>query len=340
MSKREARQAGRGYGIKAMARRALLVELAIGLGVSELARLASGGDLISFFLWFPALPLFLAVIARALILCYVAARSSRDSARAGSPWPKMGFSGAARYVAFNTWCALAAQWWRMPFGSNGSRQQLAEGKPLAVLAPGYLCDGAALSALRRRLEKEGFQVATANYGPPFVSIERFAAQLDRVVREALARSGQSKALVVGHSMGGLVARRWMLDGGASCVSALLTLGSPHAGTERASTGLGECSAQMLPGSEFLQALESDWLLAPRLPPCASLWSEHDNIVAPNHSSRLSRAFEIKIKGVGHLALLFHPRALDAAMKFCLEARRLVSLGAGSQESRAARGSVR
>ncbi len=64
---------------------------------------------------------------------------------------------------------------------------------------------------------------------------RILKKLDRTVRKVLARTGAEKVVLVGHSLGGVMARIYLSPepfrgrayGGKELVRALITLGSPH-----------------------------------------------------------------------------------------------------------------
>jgi triacylglycerol esterase/lipase EstA (alpha/beta hydrolase family) len=83
-------------------------------------------------------------------------------------------------------------------------------------------------------------------------------------------------ILVGHSMGGLVARAYLQRHGESRVAGLVTLGTPHQGSRLAHIGYGENARQMRPGSPWLQALASP---APVVDTVV-IYSPHDNFVMP------------------------------------------------------------
>jgi len=114
-------------------------------------------------------------------------------------------------------------------------------------------------------------------------------------------------------MGGLVARAFIKwKGDASCVAKLVTLGSPHHGTKLCKSTLarvfyGDCVDDMIPGSDFLQALgpieESN---GHGEIPVVSIFSHHDLIITPQTSSYLNgkNVENYSFFGVGHLAMPF------------------------------------
>jgi triacylglycerol lipase len=188
------------------------------------------------------------------------------------------------------------RWWMGPENSNPD-----PGRPVVLLVHGYCCNRGLWWRMRRRLERRGFQVATMNLEPPFGRIEAFADQLHRAVEALVARDGVDRLILVGHSMGGLVARSYLGTYGTGRVKRLVTLGTPHRGTLLARLGPGACARQMRPGSTFLENLaDAEQLGIPVL----TIWSKADQLVVPPESSRLAGAEERVLPDTGHMALAF------------------------------------
>lgn len=72
-------------------------------------------------------------------------------------------------------------------------------------------------------------------------------------------------LLVGHSMGGLVARAYLRRYGELRVARLITLGTPHRGSLLAHLGIGRNARQMEPGSVWLRELAKPRCRFPALP---------------------------------------------------------------------------
>ena len=65
------------------------------------------------------------------------------------------------------------------------------------------------------------------------SIENYAIRLKEIVDEVKRRTGSDKVIIIAHSMGGLVAREYLLLFGDESVDKLVTIGTPNYGIEGA-----------------------------------------------------------------------------------------------------------
>ena len=207
-------------------------------------------------------------------------------------------AAAAAFLLFQPF----ERWWMGPENPKPHPD-----RPVVLLVHGYCCNRGLWWRMRQRLEKRGFQVVTMNLEPPFGRIEAFADQLHRAVEVLVARTGIDRLILVGHSMGGLVARSYLATYGTGRVTRLVTLGTPHQGTLLAHLAPGECTRQMRPGSEFLRNLaDAEQLGVPVL----TIWSKADELVVPPESSRLAGAEERVLQDIGHMAMAFSPVTSD------------------------------
>jgi pimeloyl-ACP methyl ester carboxylesterase len=192
---------------------------------------------------------------------------------------------------------MAFAWWT-----------LADPPPAPAAAPvlllhGVLCNGAMWLDWTRRLPARGLgPIYALSYGPPLLPIEAFADQVASKIDAILAETGARQVTLVGHSMGGLVARAYLRRHGGAKVRKLVTIGTPHHGSVHAWLFPGACLAQMRPGSAWLDQLDRGEDSVPRVP-IVSLWSWHDSMVAPQKSSWLASANNVELIGIGHNALL-------------------------------------
>jgi triacylglycerol esterase/lipase EstA (alpha/beta hydrolase family) len=172
-----------------------------------------------------------------------------------------------------------------------------------LLLHGVLCNAGMWMGFRNALIKRGLgPVYALSYGPPLASIDDFADQVAAKIDDILRATGASRVAIVGHSMGGLVARAYRRRYGDANISMLMTLGTPHHGSVHARFFPGTCLRQLRPGNAWLAELNRSERpsAAGRL---ISLWSWHDSMVAPQASSRLTGAHNIELTGIGHTALI-------------------------------------
>ena len=170
-----------------------------------------------------------------------------------------------------------------------------------LLAPGYGGGLGGLERLTARLRAEG---RTANIvalpGNGTGDLRATAQALDEAVDRAL-ETGADNVDVVGFSAGGLTARIWAEElGGAQIARRIVTLGSPHAGTDVARTALAlapgscpEACQQLVPGSELLRGLGD----APAGPVWASIYSASDEVVQPVDSAVLEGVTNVELQQV-------------------------------------------
>jgi len=183
------------------------------------------------------------------------------------------------------------------------------GQPGVLLIHGYQCNRGFWWWMVPRLAARGCNVATLSLEPVHAGIDVYVDALAARIEAFCRDSGASRLVLVGHSMGGLVARAYLRRCGHGRVARLVTLGSPHQGSELARLGVGENARQMEPGSEWLRGLAQSPLTVPSI----ALYSPHDNYVMPQDSAKLPGARLIALPGLGHLAMATSPAVLAAIL---------------------------
>ena len=203
--------------------------------------------------------------------------------------------------------------WEAPLDENSLRAQthLALDPALAatpvILVHGYIHNRSAFLAMSRQLKRSGFRYVDAfNYNALTDGIPDAAARLGAEVERVLAATGASRVMIVGHSMGGMVARYYVQElGGEDTVDTVVTLGTPHQGTYSAYVGLGKATAQLRPGSPMLQQLQASARPGPVR--WIAYWSDLDAFVTPIGHARLEHpalaAHNVRVRDTGHLSLL-------------------------------------
>jgi triacylglycerol lipase len=127
--------------------------------------------------------------------------------------------------------------------------------------------------------------------------------LARRIDEVLAATGAAQLVLIGHSMGGLVCRDYLALAGGAKVAQLITLATPHQGSQLAAMGLGDNAREMEPGSGWLQRFAAVPLCVPGI----SVRTSHDNFVLPQSRQRMEGMEDIEISALGHLSLIYSRR---------------------------------
>jgi pimeloyl-ACP methyl ester carboxylesterase len=181
----------------------------------------------------------------------------------------------------------------------------AAGTPILLLH-GMVDNRSIFTLLRRALRRRGFgRIWTMNYHVLTHDLRAAARRLERTVESICEQTGYERIHVVGHSMGGIVARYYVQRmGGDERVHTLVTLGSPHEGTAAARLLPRGVAKQLRPSSEIIEEL------ARPAPGCrtrfVAFWSDLDVLIAPKDSARIDhpdlQARNVFMRGVGHLSL--------------------------------------
>ncbi|MFJ9119890.1 lipase family alpha/beta hydrolase [Streptomyces sp. NPDC102394] len=200
-----------------------------------------------------------------------------------------------------------------------------EARPPVVLLHGFIDNRSVFVLLRRSLAQHGRQqVESLNYSPLTCDIRSAAELLGRHIEEICERTGSSRVDVVGHSLGGLIARYYVQRlGGDFRVRTLVTLGTPHSGTSVVPLANAHpIVRQMRPGSELIEELKRP------APGCRthfiSFWSDLDHLMDPLETACIDHpdlmAQNVQVSGIGHLALPVHP-AVATGIRQALDADR-------------------
>jgi pimeloyl-ACP methyl ester carboxylesterase len=215
---------------------------------------------------------------------------------------------------------LAVYYWRVPFGRGRARWPRGGDGPLVLLVHGFMCNSAVLWPLARRLAQDArARVHGVDLGPPFADIEVMAAALAARMRELAAEAGEAGLVVIGHSMGGLIARRALVDPElVRATRVLVTLGSPHHGTRAARLAGMANVRQMRRGSPWLAGLPPHAGI-----PVVALFSREDALVTPSESAVLPGARAVACPGTGHFELIDGRRAYPAILEAVEEGARVV-----------------
>lgn len=258
----------------------------------------------------------------ALVRLVINANNFLMAARAASPTPpafRIAPATALRmfWEEFSTSMLMTS--WHMPRARAHTRIHPGSAALPVLLVHGYGCNSGYWAYLAPRLDAARISHATLDLEPLTGDIDGYAARIEEAAGRLCAQAGTAQLIIVAHSMGGLAARAWMRVHGAARLARLITLGTPHHGTCLAAFGLGVNAGQMRrmgvagPECAWLSALAGGEAMEARAL-ITSIYSHHDNIIAPQTSSELPGARNLAFGGVGHVALGHHPRVLDVVLR--------------------------
>ncbi|MEE2829264.1 MAG: hypothetical protein VX498_08760 [Myxococcota bacterium] len=200
-----------------------------------------------------------------------------------------------------------------------TRRWRPEGRPDVVLLQGFGTGPITMHPLARSLEEEhGLVCCVPRLGGMLGYLQtRGVGRAGKTLAEFLASLPPgSRPWLVGHSIGGVIAREAIQRSGASSsIAGLVTIGCPHRGTPAAIaglvTGMGLLSFgpwQMVPGAPTLRRLNG--LPWPEDLPLISIVSSGDLLCPPRCGSlpyeATSSLRELKVEGLGHTEMLRDP----------------------------------
>jgi triacylglycerol esterase/lipase EstA (alpha/beta hydrolase family) len=197
-----------------------------------------------------------------------------------------------------------------------------------VFVHGFLAAGPVFDPLRRAVERHlGVETVDFTYSPtaPF---ERVVERLARVTEDAVRRAGMARGRsaadaggavadgrgggpavdIVGHSLGGLVARWYLQEqGGAGHVGRLVTLATPHAGTRAARVAPVALARALRPESDVIRRLRESRDRARSVRHLAIVAGGDLMVTPPESAAAIEDAEIVWIEGLGHNEMLFDRR---------------------------------
>jgi len=184
-----------------------------------------------------------------------------------------------------------------------------EGSLHVFMVHGLYASAGVFRPMRLAIEREfGVGVSTMSYlsGPGIVEL---TAQLSRRLEQL---PPTLSVVLVGHSLGGLVARQYVRKHAMhSSVVQTISLAAPFNGTHRHRWVVGQAGRDLVPGSPSLGPLCED-TPENRVIPHLSLIATDDHLVlGAAHPKYGTRHF---IDNVGHNGILFHPQVIATVLE--------------------------
>lgn len=214
--------------------------------------------------------------------------------------------GRESLLQYRLWAALpwdllrpAADAWD---GPNG---------PIVILIPGFTETDSIFKKLQTALSDAGLAYRIFRYdtfrSDPEVVIVRLERFLEQVAGEVPGR----ELVLVGHSLGALLAVRceaWGADGSAL---RLVAFSAPWRGNLLAGLALGPCGRSLRPEGDFVAAVR-----IPEGPRVLNIRSIHDTLTVPTGSSILPGCPEVVVTdGRGHNSLVWSEEAVAHAAEW-------------------------
>ncbi|MGH2809152.1 MAG: alpha/beta fold hydrolase, partial [Actinomycetota bacterium] len=169
-----------------------------------------------------------------------------------------------------------------------------------ILVHGYGGSSTSMETIQARLQREGRSVVAVDLPDRG---EGDITSSARFLSEAIDATGAATVDLIGFSLGGVVVRTYVDAIDASKPRYVITLASPHHGTDIAGLATfadpGACTgacAQLNPESDFLAGL-NDPDETPEGPAFVTVWTDDDETVTPPDSAVLDGALNIKIQDV-------------------------------------------
>jgi pimeloyl-ACP methyl ester carboxylesterase len=190
-------------------------------------------------------------------------------------------------------------------------------RDLVVVLHGLFATAGALRPLRRRIERGTGALTTSFTYEPGCRVPSLARRLEKLLSVVPQKT---PIHLVGHSLGGLVARYYVqVEPRDSRVVQTISLASPFQGTTIARFLPRAIASDIEPGSELLGRVAASWHQAPSVPH-TSIVATHDHLVRPSWSAASPHGEVVILLARGHNTLLFDPLASQHVVR-CISRHR-------------------
>lgn len=179
---------------------------------------------------------------------------------------------------------------------------------LVVFVHGYFASAGVWNPLSDDLAARGVAPRQLHFNyTPTGSIESHARRLQHAIARA---HPHGPVCIVAHSLGGLIAR-WYAQILGGRVDALVAMGTPHKGTDRARGWPLNLARELSPGSSPLRALASTRHRLARTRVTSVVGGI--DLLVDAASASLEGSTVITLPGIGHHGLIYHPAAWSAVV---------------------------
>jgi pimeloyl-ACP methyl ester carboxylesterase len=165
-----------------------------------------------------------------------------------------------------------------------------------------------LTPIRRSAREQGWRTKYFNERLAFGPIATSAGRLVNLIQGL--HGVHDTIVVVGHSMGGLVAEHAGALGAP--INALVTIGTPHRGHSLSRFGPLPVMREMATNSAYLGSVQA--IPGPR-PPILVIIGARDRLVSKTATRPKRPHTFLEIPNVGHLGVIFDQRTADAILEW-------------------------
>ena len=216
-------------------------------------------------------------------------------------------------VALREWATAVKMSAARPLGLLPLPGERGRGPRPIIVLHGYAMGRANFRPLGRRLFKAGLGPVLGFEYWSLGKTGEAARALADYVEEVRTATECDQVDLIGHSMGGVVARYYVsLLGGDGVVANLVTIGSPHSGTDVSAIGIGHPGRELLLGSSMMQRLEA--APVPERTKMTVVWSRADALVPGKRHAHVEGVDELVYDDLGHLCLLTDERVAAAIVE--------------------------
>lgn len=178
-----------------------------------------------------------------------------------------------------------------------------------LLVHGYGANKSNWVFLERWLRDAGFgRVDALNYNPLRADVPELAEACTRRAREVMAHYRTDRIHLIGHSLGGIVARYAVQLGGLTQVGLCATVASPHQGVPLARFGVGATARSLCPDSAVLRRLSAS---TRRTDTRFVAYYSNLDVLVPARRAMIrepaARAANVLVKDEGHVSILLSRR---------------------------------
>jgi triacylglycerol lipase len=181
-------------------------------------------------------------------------------------------------------------------------------RPPVILIHGLQHNVSAWFLYRWQLKRKGFHNTYA-FGYSWINtgVGELLVKLDGLVTEILGQLPAQRVILIGHSLGGVLARAYVENpSNADKIAAVVTLGSPHQGTKMAVFALGKLARSLTYHGPLIHELEQN--AVPADIPCLAIYSPIDSMVLPNEALTVGHPgwSHLEYRPMSHVTMLYHP----------------------------------